>query len=107
MLSTTPNEFLLLTRRPCNQRSTSSSTPGARPSPRRSHRLQSLEEESTTGSVDEDASPVNEHNRGALSFVAAINAAVTTDVSAFAARDKSARTAPSVVAAGNKDKNIL
>jgi hypothetical protein len=100
MLSSTFNE-LLVTPHPRNERSysqtnahgstTSSLIPGARPSPRRSPRFQSPEEESTTGSKDEVASPVNEHNRGALSVVAAINAAFTTDMSALAARNESAK----------------
>jgi hypothetical protein len=69
MSSTTPNE-LLVTMCPHNERNYSqtnahdSTTPGARPSPRRSPRFLSPDEESATGSKDEDASPVNEHNMG-------------------------------------------
>ncbi len=113
MSSTTPNE-VLFTPRPRTQRnahgSTASSlTAGARPSPRRSPRFQSLEEESATGSEDEDASPINEHGRGALSVVAAINAAVTTcppivtaETIITAAINESARRAPSVVVGAKK-----
>jgi hypothetical protein len=112
MSSTTPNE-LLVTPHPRNENSysqtnahgstTSSLIPGARPEPRRSPRFQLPEEESATGSEDEDASPV----KGVLSVVAAINAAVTTDMSTLAVRNDSARTAPLVVVTGNSNGKII
>jgi hypothetical protein len=99
MSSTTPNE-VLFTPRPHTQRNAHGSTASSLTP----LRFQPLEEESTTGSEDEDASPINKHDRGALSVVAAINAAVTTcppivtaETIIMGAINESARRAPSVV----------
>jgi hypothetical protein len=108
MSSTTPNEVLFTpcphTQRNAHGSTASSLTPGVRPSPRRSPRFQSPEEESVTGSEDADASPINKHDRGTPTVGSTINEIIRTgppiamaETIIMAAINESARRAPSVV----------